>query len=98
MSLVSAESGRRYGDAELALARELATRAALALDNAALYGAAARARAAAAERGRGGGGGGPGEGGVPGRDEPRVAHPAQRHRRLRAAHRDGRTRARDARA
>jgi PAS domain S-box-containing protein len=44
MSLVSAESGRRYGDAELALARELATRAALAIDNAALYGAAVRAR------------------------------------------------------
>jgi signal transduction histidine kinase len=44
MSLVSAESGRRYGDAELALAQELATRAALAIDNAALYGAAVRAR------------------------------------------------------
>jgi PAS domain S-box-containing protein len=44
MSLVSAESGRKYGDAELALARELATRAALAIDNAALYGAALHAR------------------------------------------------------
>jgi PAS domain S-box-containing protein len=44
MSLVSAESGRRYGDAELALAQELATRAALAIDNAALYGAAVHAR------------------------------------------------------
>ena len=44
MSLVAAESGRRYGDAELALAQELATRAALAIDNAALYGAAVRAR------------------------------------------------------
>ena len=44
MSLVSAESGRRYTDAELALAQELATRAALAIDNAALYGAAVRAR------------------------------------------------------
>ena len=47
MSLVSAESGRRYGDAELALAQELATRAAIAIDNAALYGAAVRARAEA---------------------------------------------------
>jgi PAS domain S-box-containing protein len=44
MSLVSAESGRKYGDAELALAQELATRAALAIDNAALYGAAVHAR------------------------------------------------------
>ena len=44
MSLVAAESGRRYGDAELALAKELAARAALAIDNAALYGAAIRAR------------------------------------------------------
>ena len=44
MSLVAAESGRRYGEAELALARELAARAALAIDNAALYGAALRAR------------------------------------------------------
>jgi signal transduction histidine kinase len=47
MSLVAAESGRRYGDAELALAQELATRAALAIDNAALYGAAVRARSEA---------------------------------------------------
>ena len=47
MTLVSAESGRRYGEAELALAQELATRAALAIDNAALYGAAVRARAEA---------------------------------------------------
>jgi PAS domain S-box-containing protein len=44
MSLVAAESGRRYGDAELALAGELAARAALAIDNGALYGAALRAR------------------------------------------------------
>ncbi|MFL5583165.1 MAG: ATP-binding protein [Gemmatimonadaceae bacterium] len=44
MSLVAAESGRRYGEPELALVRELAERAALAIDNAALYGAAVRAR------------------------------------------------------
>jgi PAS domain S-box-containing protein len=37
ISLVSAESGRRYGPADLALARELARRAALAVDNARLY-------------------------------------------------------------
>jgi PAS domain S-box-containing protein len=55
MSLVSAESGRRYGEAELALAQELATRAALAIDNAALYGTALRARgdAEAANRAKG---------------------------------------------
>jgi PAS domain S-box-containing protein len=55
MSLVSAESGRRYGAAELALAQELGTRAALAIDNAALYGAAVRARleAEAANRAKG---------------------------------------------
>jgi PAS domain S-box-containing protein len=55
MSLVSAESGRRYGDAELALAEELATRAALAIDNAALYRTAVRAReeAEAANRAKG---------------------------------------------
>ena len=37
ISLISAESGRRYGDTDLALARELARRAALAVDNARLY-------------------------------------------------------------
>lgn len=37
ISLVSAESGRRYGPAELKLAEELARRAALAVDNARLY-------------------------------------------------------------
>ncbi|MDQ4126820.1 MAG: PAS domain S-box protein [Actinomycetota bacterium] len=37
ISLVAAESGRRYGEADLALARELARRAALAVDNARLY-------------------------------------------------------------
>ena len=37
ISLVSAESGRRYGQAELELAEELARRAALAVDNARLY-------------------------------------------------------------
>jgi PAS domain S-box-containing protein len=37
ISLVSAESGRRYGETDLALAQELARRAALAVDNARLY-------------------------------------------------------------
>ena len=37
LTLVSTERGRRYGDGDLALAMELATRAALAIDNAQLY-------------------------------------------------------------
>lgn len=37
ITLVSAESGRRYGEADLGLAEELARRAALAVDNARLY-------------------------------------------------------------
>src|SRR5215204_1313778 len=37
ISLVSAESGRRYGPADLKLAEELARRAALAVDNARFY-------------------------------------------------------------
>ncbi len=37
LSLASAESGRRYGSADLALAEELARRAAAAIDNARLY-------------------------------------------------------------
>jgi serine phosphatase RsbU (regulator of sigma subunit) len=37
ITLVSAESGRRYGQAELQLAEDLARRAALAVDNARLY-------------------------------------------------------------
>lgn len=37
ITLVSAESGRRYGEVELGLAEELARRAALAVDNARLY-------------------------------------------------------------
>ncbi len=37
ITFVSAESGRRYGPADLALAEELARRAALAIDNARLY-------------------------------------------------------------
>lgn len=37
ISFVAAESGRRYGEADLALAEELASRAALAIDNARLY-------------------------------------------------------------
>jgi GAF domain-containing protein len=52
LSLIAAESGRRYGDADLQLARELARRAALAVDNARLHRAseAARAQAEAANR------------------------------------------------
>ena len=37
ITLVSAESGRRYGEADLDLAEEVARRAALAVDNARLY-------------------------------------------------------------
>jgi PAS domain S-box-containing protein len=37
LTLVSAESGRRYGEVDLELAEELARRAALAVDNARLY-------------------------------------------------------------
>lgn len=47
ISFVSAESGRRYGNTDLALAEELGRRAAVAIDNARLYGearAAVRAR------------------------------------------------------
>lgn len=37
LTLISTELGRRYGDADTALAMELATRAAIAIDNAQLY-------------------------------------------------------------
>jgi signal transduction histidine kinase len=37
LTLVSTQKGRRYGDADLALAMEIATRAAIAIDNAQLY-------------------------------------------------------------
>jgi PAS domain S-box-containing protein len=47
MTIVSAESGRRYEQADLALAEELARRAALAIENASLYEAEQTARAAA---------------------------------------------------
>jgi PAS domain S-box-containing protein len=43
MTLVSTDSGRHYLDADLALASDLADRAAIALDNARLYGDAQRA-------------------------------------------------------
>ncbi|HSK05228.1 MAG TPA: GAF domain-containing protein, partial [Kofleriaceae bacterium] len=43
ITLVSAESGRRYGAADVELARELARRAALAVDNARVYAEAQRA-------------------------------------------------------
>jgi serine phosphatase RsbU (regulator of sigma subunit)/PAS domain-containing protein len=44
LALVSAESGRRFGEADLAAAQELADRCGLYLDNARLYGELARAR------------------------------------------------------
>jgi len=47
LSLIAAESGRHYGDADLALAQDLARRCAVAIDNSRLYGesqAAIRAR------------------------------------------------------
>lgn len=47
LSLVSAESGRRYGDDDMAFAEELARRIAVAVDNARLYAEATAARAAA---------------------------------------------------
>jgi signal transduction histidine kinase len=47
LSLVTAESGRRYGEHDLALATELARRAALAIENARLHRTALRARQAA---------------------------------------------------
>jgi signal transduction histidine kinase/CHASE3 domain sensor protein len=37
LTMVSGENGRKYGDADLTLAMELATRAALAIDNSQLY-------------------------------------------------------------
>ena len=47
VTIVSTESGRTYEQADLALAEELARRAALAIENAALYDAEQKARAAA---------------------------------------------------
>ena len=44
ISLVEAESGRRYGEGDLPFAQELAARAAIAVDNARLYRAAEEAR------------------------------------------------------
>ena len=54
MTFVATESGRRYGPLDLALAEELARRAAMAIDNARLYEAERRARteAEAATRAR----------------------------------------------
>src|SRR3989441_5517034 len=54
MTFVAAESGRRYGPPDLALAEELARRAAMAIDNARLYEAErhARTEAEAATRAR----------------------------------------------
>ena len=52
MVFVMAESGRRYGKADLALAEEVARRASLAIEQAELYDAERRARAAAERAGR----------------------------------------------
>lgn len=52
ISLISTESGRRYGPEDLAFAEELARRCALAIDNARLYGEAQSARAAAEQANR----------------------------------------------
>ncbi|HVG21246.1 MAG TPA: PAS domain S-box protein, partial [Blastocatellia bacterium] len=52
ITLVAAESGRRYDKADLALAEDLASRAAFAVDNARLYREAHRARAEAEEANR----------------------------------------------
>ena len=49
ITLISAESGRDYGSDDLALAEDLAHRAALAVDNARLYHEAERANAAKSE-------------------------------------------------
>jgi signal transduction histidine kinase len=49
LTLAMSESGRRYGDAEIALATGLAGRAALAVDNAVLFARERQARAAAEE-------------------------------------------------
>ncbi|HVK65303.1 MAG TPA: GAF domain-containing protein [Polyangium sp.] len=47
LTLATADSGRRYGNADLTIAQDLARRAALALDNARLHAAEQRAREAA---------------------------------------------------
>ncbi len=47
LTLVSAESGRRYGKSDLSFAYDLASRIAVALDNARLYAVAQQARTAA---------------------------------------------------
>ncbi|HET7307163.1 MAG TPA: PAS domain-containing protein [Gammaproteobacteria bacterium] len=50
LSLLAIESGRRYGDSDLAFAQDLARRAALAMDNARLYREAEDAAAALREQ------------------------------------------------
>jgi K+-sensing histidine kinase KdpD/ActR/RegA family two-component response regulator len=52
ITMVHAESGRRYSGADLALAEEIARRAAISVDNARLFGAEQRARAAADDASR----------------------------------------------
>ena len=82
LSLVSADSGRRFGELDVAMAMEVARRAGAALANARLVEAerAARAEAELASRTKSE---------FLANDEPRAAHAAQRDRRIRAAHRDG---------
>jgi K+-sensing histidine kinase KdpD len=52
ITMVHAESGRRYATADLALAEEIARRAAISVDNARLYGAEQRARTTADDANR----------------------------------------------
>ena len=52
ITMVHAESGRRYGAGDLALAEEIARRAAISVDNARLFGAEQSARAAADDANR----------------------------------------------
>jgi GAF domain-containing protein len=52
LTLVTAESGRTYGEADLAFVREVARRAAAAIDNARLFDAERSARQAAESEGR----------------------------------------------
>jgi PAS domain S-box-containing protein len=52
ISLISAESGRRYGEADLALATEIGHRAGMAVDNARLYAGAEAARREAEQANR----------------------------------------------
>ena len=82
LSLVSADSGRRFGESDVAMAMEVARRAGAALANARLVEAERAARAEAEQASRT-------KSQFLANDESRAAHAAQRDRRTRAAHRDG---------